>query len=329
MNNMKSRARSLPAGFTLVELLVVIAIIGILVGLLLPAVQSAREAARRSQCLNNLRQLGLACHNYADTNKGFPSSADKNHGGSFLFEILPFLEQEALHSQFDLSRHVADEVNRHLWSQPLTMARCPSQSNDRLTLVSAVPGPNEFLDDVDWRSHYLAVMGAKETCDTDPARNNPYTMLRPKELCVANSAVEGGSANNGMMFPESRVKFKDVTDGTSNTFLIGEFSWDAGIMRVWVVGSLRYPGTSFRAAHKWAYGARNVALPLNTATSSRELDSSGSRPQNDASFGSLHPGGCHFAFADGSSRFIQENISLGLLKGMASRNVGETLSEVP
>jgi hypothetical protein len=122
------------------------------------------------------------------------------------------------------------------------------------------------------------------------------------------------------MYPESSTPIRQITDGTSKTLLIGESSWDFGIARVWAVGSLYEPAN---ANHHWAtYAARNVAVPINTSTSARFLGS-----PNDIAFGSLHTGGAHFALADGSSRFISENIEIATYKALASRSVGETIGE--
>ena len=120
-------------GFTLVELLVVIAIIGVLVALLLPAVQAAREAARRSHCLNNVKQLTLGCHNFADARKGFPTSANPA-GASFIAQILPFIEENTIYEMID-TEYIAQDVdtpqyprNVEGWSRQLPVTRCPSQA---------------------------------------------------------------------------------------------------------------------------------------------------------------------------------------------------------
>jgi prepilin-type N-terminal cleavage/methylation domain-containing protein/prepilin-type processing-associated H-X9-DG protein len=316
--------------FTLVELLVVIAIIGILIALLLPAVQAAREAARRNECLNNLKQLSLGCMNHADAHKRFPSSADIN-GSSFVFQILPFIEESQLQEQFDLSASVFAPVNQPYWGRSLKAVRCPSQTNDEQTVTSAFgASPTVYEDGNDWRSHYLAVMGGKKGCTTPAAPNSHYTMI--PALCPPGGISDtGGSANNGIMYPESRSRFREITDGTSKTLLIGECSWNAGVTRVWAVGSNRTPTNSFANGHKWStYGARNIAWPINTFTTKR-VDSGGvpSAPANDVSFGSIHAGGANFAWADGSNRFLTENIELNVYIAMGSKAGGEIIATTP
>jgi prepilin-type N-terminal cleavage/methylation domain-containing protein/prepilin-type processing-associated H-X9-DG protein len=332
----KSNNRRLrPAGFTLVELLVVIAIIGILIALLLPAVQAAREAARRTQCVNNMKQLSLGCMNHADVRRRFPASAT-DHGASYVFQILPYIEYGALQASFNMSAHVANEVNQPAWARSLATVRCPSQTNDEQTQISAIPATasttNPYVDGNDWRSHYLAVMGGKKSCTTPGAPNSHLTMIAA--LCPSGNAVAdtGGSASNGIMYPESKIRFRDITDGTSNTLLLGECSWNAGVTRAWLVGSLMRPGVSFASGHKYsAYGGRNVAWPINTSTTKR-IDGGGTGvpnfPVNDTSFGSLHTGGAHFAFADGSCTFVSENVNLEVLIAMASRAGGETVTQI-
>lgn len=307
------------SGFTLVELLVVIAIIGILIALLLPAVQAAREAARRTRCLNNLKQLGLACQNYHSARKCFPPSVNE-YAASYLVYLLPYVEEQALSSMINRKVHIRDDVNKPAWSRPLSVARCPSQHDDGTTHIdSLTDGAPNIPRGNDWRSHYYAVLGAKPK--HDPANEDdcpgtlPYGPL--KGPCWAGSG-SGAWANNGIMYPESATSVRHVTDGTSKTLIIGESSWDFGIARVWAVGSLYSPSNK---SHHWAtYAARNIAVPINTLTSARFMGS-----PNDISFGSLHPGGAHFALADGSSRYLSENIDLKTYKALASRAVGETI----
>jgi len=321
----KRRTASLH-GFTLVELLVVIAIIGVLIALLLPAVQAAREAARRTSCLNNMKENVLGVLNYADAKKRFPSSAssgdEEGWGASYVFHILPFIEEQNTYDLFDKTIYISDGPNDRGWARTLPIVRCPSQDeDDDIYVVSVTTLPSITTVDNSWRSHYLAVMGAKDGCP-QPA-NSFYTMVTDPPLCASSVSAAGGSASNGIMYPESRTGFKDVIDGTSNTLLVGEVSWNSGLTRVWSSGSLAHPGASLTAGHKWScYGGRNVAVPINTQSSNRDLGG----PANDTSFGSNHTGGAIFGLTDGSSRFISENIELRVLKALASRNVGEVVS---
>jgi prepilin-type N-terminal cleavage/methylation domain-containing protein/prepilin-type processing-associated H-X9-DG protein len=330
--------RNARRAFTLIELLVVIAIIGILIALLLPAVNAAREAARRTQCLNNLKQLSLGCMNHADNHKRFPASATPN-GASYAYQILPYIEEAALYASFDLTsnRHIVDGINKASWARPLVHVRCPSKETDLQTYVSAVPSSSDpsppadfYQDGTDWRSHYLAIMGGKKGCQTPPPPDSQYTMIAA--LCPnASIGSSGGSGNNGIMFPESRVQFREITDGTSKTLLLGECSWESGVTRVWAVGSQKSPTTSYANGHKWStYGARNVTQPINTVASKR-IDTAGvpSAPANDIAFGSIHAGGAHFAFADGSNTFVSENINIDVYIALASKAGGETFATLP
>jgi prepilin-type N-terminal cleavage/methylation domain-containing protein/prepilin-type processing-associated H-X9-DG protein len=308
----------LRSAFTLVELLVVIAIIGLLIALLLPAVQAAREAARRSACLNNLKQLGLGCQNYVSVYKAFPSSSD-GAGASYLVHLLPYIEEIARDQIYKVKHPVGvvisagSDNDKEAWQGGLTAARCPSASDKITSPVESRSGTVvQVPDGNDWRSHYLAVMGANDGCNGNLPFSNRYSVI---DRSCENTT--GATANNGIMYPNYRTRLREITDGTSKTALIGEVSWDdwnGNWRRMWIVGSLA-PPTAAPGGVKWAcYGARNIAFPINSKNTS---------PRNDIPFGSVHSGGANFAFADGSSRFLSENIALDALKALASRAVGD------
>jgi prepilin-type N-terminal cleavage/methylation domain-containing protein/prepilin-type processing-associated H-X9-DG protein len=283
------------SGFTLVELLVVIAIIGVLVALLLPAVQMARESARRMRCANNLKQMGLAVHNYVDSYKSIPighmyrghfdgnvNDADGGTGFGWGTAILPYMEQGTLYNQFD-QRFPISNSNK---SRNLTLAQTP-----------------------------LAVF----TCQSD---------LKPKNWndgAVTNSATSsykacgssyngwsgggtGASPNrdrfNGIFDRDNRaasLRFAEITDGLTNQFMIAECRWkmdNNGRNRGRIFGSTDQPG--------WAQGASN-AMMLNGRWQINWTAPEGN-PQPHRTAGSNHPGGAQFGMADGSARFISENI---------------------
>jgi prepilin-type N-terminal cleavage/methylation domain-containing protein/prepilin-type processing-associated H-X9-DG protein len=330
--------------FTLVELLVVIAIIGILVALLLPAVQAAREAARRTQCLNRMKQMGLALLNHHDQKKRFPAgvSDDPNTNPTtgavisgqstelgYIPHILPYMEGGNILVEFRLKTHWADAPN-YQWGldHPQPDFRCPTQPDVQSTFV-AQPGNADTVPKTNLMSHYQGIMGAKHSCSVPPAPStqqpeNTYTMfIDTKNGKTAPCSSSGGEANNGTMFPASKIQMKDITDGTTHTFLLGEVSWLSGPQRIWAVG-----GGSRTALDTFVYSAKNIFYPLNTACRQGDPDDSPARcaaypNNNDMSFGSLHSGGCHFAMCDGSVQFIREDIAMNVYKSLASRKSNE------
>ena len=308
--------RNVRRAFTLVELLVVIAIIGILVALLLPAVQAAREAARRADCTNRLRQVALACLNHHDVKGVFPSAAASdieipNQDGKYTswgytVQILPYLEHENLEATLDTKQHWHRTVNREAIHTPMPTFRCPSQEAYEMTYIDPPSGgATEQLSNL--RAHYMGVMGAKVDCPV-PGPSSITSDASSTYKMAPDCSNGGGSAINGVINPLGNVNLKKVTDGSSHTFMIGEISWLCGPQRVWAVGT-----ASFTVLERYNYTAKNVMYPFRTAF----------RPgfdNNDMSFGSMHPGGTHFAMCDGSVHFIQEDIDLaGVLRPMASR----------
>lgn len=288
-------------GFTLVELLVVIAIIGVLVALLLPAVQAAREAARRATCVNQIRQVALACLNFHDTNGHFPAGSDEQ-AFSYLAQILPFHEQSNLHDLIDYDYSWHDVENEQAVNTPMPIFKCPSV--DELEITGLGPPGNGWNAQSNLRGHYVGIMGARRSLACPAPEGDPYTA----EFCTSG----GGVATNGMIYNKSEISFRQIADGSSNTFLIGEMSWsEVGPARAWIVGST--PGGSYM------YAAKNILYPMNSAG---RVGSTGIK-NNNVSLGSLHPGGAHFAMADGSAQFVIENIELDVYKSLASRTAGE------
>ena len=296
-------------GFTLVELLVVIAIIGILVALLLPAVQSAREASRRSACLNNLKQVALAIHNYHDSHLLLPPGAISTNETSWHVHVLPYLERQNLYDQFTFAAgaYTASPVNQRVGVslQPVKAYLCPSSVYQKMVLTPAPPHQplaGEILsgNQIPYTTHYYGILGARG--------KNPVTNLN---YDTAGSCGHGDQAITGVFGKNSKYRLSDVIDGTSQTFLIGEISWGNGKLgtryRSWMRGT--DSGTDC-----WIAGARNVVNSINTP---------GVDTFNDIAFGSMHTRGTHFAFCDASARFVRDNVDLSVYRSTATRNGGE------
>ncbi|QDV66605.1 Type II secretion system protein G precursor [Rosistilla carotiformis] len=276
-------------GFTLVELLVVIAIIGILVGLLLPAVQAAREAARRMQCSNNLKQLGLALHNYHDTHLAFPAVAmPYTEGLSLHVSLMPYIEQQNLFDQFILNEAFSSTNNRPLTQTINAAFICPSATEKVADDTSA-----------DYTTHYYGVLG--------PTGINPNSGTAYKER---TNGGHGGSSEQGLFFQRRYRAFSDILDGTSNTLAFGEISWtDRNGL------STRYRAYTRGGTIDSHWGsAKNVAHPINSDYTANF---------NDMSFGSNHPGGIQVGVCDGSVRFIGETVDFNTYLSVASMDGGE------
>jgi prepilin-type N-terminal cleavage/methylation domain-containing protein/prepilin-type processing-associated H-X9-DG protein len=317
-----SRLKDRPA-FTLVELLVVIAIIGILVGLLLPAVQAAREAARRMQCTNNLKQFALAMHTYHDALRAFPpalveTDRDRNgvneHVGHWAWGamILPFIEQSAMYNQLSPGQNTPVSMTQ-LLSVPLPLLRCPSD-----------PGETKAAPQRMGNSATVANLG---------------DMVRSNYVVVHNDAFTSSAISGcrGMFMRNFSFKLKDITDGTSNQILLGERD------------SVRdHYASVFYAVSKGANNPDpNVSAPGNnpfTANGYFGVYGAATTPMNsivphtsaNSGFSSQHTGGANFALADGSVRFVSENINQvlqqatvgqGLLQRLLARADGLVLDE--
>ncbi len=272
-------------GFTLVELLVVITIIGILIALLLPAVQSAREAARRMQCSNNLKQMGLALHNYAAAQREyFPIGGVGPAKHALFTAMLPYLEQQALHDALDLlgtTKNTLQEPHRYT---PVPAYTCPSWPHETLNRGMSLSYQNGAL------STYQGIAGA-------------YPTVAP-----VTAAGHGAIPQNGMFLWGAPRRISEVRDGLSNTLAISEFvqidlkggtyATPPGNVRPWILGATE--DTS-----KGLYAMKVAVHPLN----SRFDRSSDSVPFNHLPFGSSHPGGGNFAAADGSVHFLSDSMS--------------------
>jgi prepilin-type N-terminal cleavage/methylation domain-containing protein len=282
-------------GFTLVELLVVIAIIGVLVALLLPAVQAAREAARRMSCTNNLKQLTLSLHNYHDTVGSFPPGGIASNQLGWPVHILPYIEQVNLYNAFNHSVNYQTTPNKEQALVRVPAYTCPSGPEIR----SDDPGADGMSGTTPYTIHYYGVMGPK---GTNPVTNTAYP--------INTGGGHGGYSQAGLFYVNESRTFGDILDGTSNTFAFGEISWSdrrgkVTRYRAWTRGGL---------VNDWMAAAKNVANPINSDLTTLF---------NENSYGSNHPGGTHFSRADGSVGFVSDNTATSVLLSLASRDGGE------
>lgn len=296
-------------GFTLVELLVVIAIIGMLVGLLLPAVQQAREAARNMQCLNNLKQIGLACHNYTTAmNDHFPYGVrNQSYNGmpegvanyGLFVELLPYIEQKGLDDQIDKSQrchyYYEQRANNPIIETIIATYLCPSYGEAPVFTDTSQPGPQNLYGAL---STYQGVGGAKQG-------DGKKDFL---------SGTSGEMYTNGMFVWAQQVVLGTVRDGTSNTLLVGEFTIRNSTVgyhnaRAWLIGSNDSTG-------RCSYSMKWVVDCKPNQKVDRMLDGI---EFNNLPFSSDHSGGVNFAFADGSCHRISEGIALEVFKNLCTR----------
>jgi len=294
-------------GFTLIELLVVIAIIAILISLLLPAVQQAREAARRTQCSNNLKQLGLAFHNYHDQNLAFPNSdgGTPNLSGSSAFAaILPQLDQANMYNRYDFNIGNATPYNQAVTGQRISALLCPTAVLRREVPAPLCTTPTGTLDSGRAPGTY-----AVNTGTTDPYGANP-TATPPVPPC--NGAIV--PSNSGI------TRMRDFTDGTSNTVMAGESAWnlsDYMITSGSCAGQVRWGFTYWASPYPLAT-AFTIQPPFNPKTGGSAVLSR---------FRSDHTGLVNFLFTDGRVRFISQNIDNSVLAAMGTRGAGEVQGE--
>ena len=299
-------------GFTLIELLVVITIIAVLIGLLLPAVQQAREAARRSACVNNLKQMGVALHNYHGSVESFPPgyvSAVKSPGDNYPelgpgwgwgAMILPQLEQGTLYSAINFSMQITDAASVTARRTVISAYVCPSSSgNGPVSLKAGEKGPAVISDVAP--GQYLASAGQGEIED-----------------------VPG--SNNGVFYRNSRVALRDISDGTGQTLMLGERS--RNLCDATWVGAI--PSMVVCTNPSWSVrdcATSNVMVLANTGPWPDEpwVNVPNHKGAKADDFWSLHPGGCNFLFGDGSVRFVKETVSPTVFSSLATRAGGEVV----
>lgn len=331
-----SKAATPRRAFTLVELLVVIAIIGVLVALLLPAVQAAREAARRMSCGNNLKQLGLALQNFHDVQGAFPPGMtdDDTRNLGWGTYILPYMEQTALYANISATANnmLLPKAGPH--TNVDTNYTFLETNNQAANLKQILPGflcPSSALpkkDNNDFgASHYVGNIGSTVINGTQFA----YNSLGCGQPTATN--LNGVLLIDGVNEYTYTISMGDVRDGTSNTLLVGEVGQsetvtptrtDQGNFPLWAGGknaggcNNRFVGSHMRFADAVFYLNRpGTTLPLGTGSTNTN--------ESDLSFGSYHTGGVQFVFVDGSVHFITQNINTTTLANLASRNDGQVV----
>lgn len=318
-------------GFTLVELLVVITIIGILISLLLPAVQSAREAARRTQCMNHLKQLGLASLQHMEKTGRFPTGGwgwhwvgDPDRGttndqpGGWIYNILPYMEQEALYllpadGKADEITDLQRERTRELTQTPLAMLNCPSRRRSVVypkpwngTYVARNSLNNDGANNVAARSDYAANCGSQ-------SRNEYFG--GPGGIVGDNwGGWHDVRKCNGISFERSEVQMAHVRDGASNTIMLGE---------KYMMADHYYTGAIGSDNENMYTGFNNDIFRSTHANRTPMQDRSGYN--SSFRFGSAHAAGCHFVFCDGSVHRLSYSIDPDTYRHLGNRKDGKSV----
>jgi prepilin-type N-terminal cleavage/methylation domain-containing protein len=312
-------------GFTLIELLVVIAIIAVLIALLLPAVQQAREAARRTQCKNNLKQIGLALHNYHDTYLSFPignvvrinGATLSGDGWTWHARILPQLEQGNLYNQ------VSDVMGTDAGQYFDTKQRLA-----QTTKIEAFQCPSHPTGDKQLGSGANLVTGIQVSTYNGVCGNNSFND-DPHLNTVGQLAYRG----TGIFYMNSRTRFGDIPDGSSNTLMVAEVIDDLDGTGAMCGSDRRYnfaqnsDGNPPTDITEYLIGMESND-PINKYPNGACAEAIDPSAGNDGEWaGSFHTGGAHFLIGDGTVRFISQNINMATYQGLSTRAGGEVVGE--
>ena len=328
-------------GFTLVELLVVIAIIGVLVALLLPAVQAARESSRRTQCLNNLKQISLGMHLHHDAKGAFPFGNKGNgagYGHNWRLFILPYVEQEALYNLFDQTQSTWSNAMAPSNGAWIPCYRCPSTPLPR-NAVAMNPSGTTYSNVQ--RVTYVGISGAT----TQAFTGSGYTERRQTNAASTTGCCTGGDISaGGVLVPNQAINFRDITDGSSSTMVVSEqgdfiiqldgkkVDWNTG-WHGWLIGTSQtgVPGTSgVNPADNRTFGLVTVRYQNNQLRGWPNGGdcSKGVCPNfgSNVPLNSAHGNGVNVGLADGSGRFLANNTPLLLLAQFATRDDGAAIT---
>ncbi|HEY0982107.1 DUF1559 family PulG-like putative transporter [Schlesneria sp.] len=294
------KARRPVRGFTLIELLVVISIIAVLIALLLPAVQQAREAARRTQCKNNLKQLGLALHNYESTFSVFPAGGieDTNAGTSGVGAsgfalILPYIEQANLYNTYNFNEHYGSTHNKTVLSQKIPAFLCPSMVINRAvpnTPCNEIGGPTSYLLSEGTASYQFPAQGV-------------FGLVLPS-----------------YGYPNKCSRFSDITDGTSNTLAAAETTYNFKNYFYTASTCAASAGANRWGTARWGVGYPNIGVG-NTTSKMNNFTAS------PTGYSSQHVGGIQALLMDGTVRFINQNIDFSTYTALATKAGGEIIGE--
>lgn len=298
-------------GFTLIELLVVIAIIGVLVAILLPAVQQAREAARNSQCTNNIKQMGIAFHNYYETHSRFPISQSWHKLGPkyaisacWARSLMPYVDQGNAVGKYNDDLGHLDPANRPLVGRSMPLFKCPSSPAQAVVTMTA------NTSTMDWEG----VTNGEQV----PVGINEYA-------CASNTSVSGVATVGLMPYNNFSTMISEVTDGLSNTMQVCEIAGGG------VVYDARRNVSSTNTSLHWRIWAGFSRLSLRNYSYDGLVNGGGNCVVNCTSDGanpySFHTGGANILLGDGSARFISESLDLTTMVRLVTRNDGKPLGE--
>jgi prepilin-type N-terminal cleavage/methylation domain-containing protein/prepilin-type processing-associated H-X9-DG protein len=360
----KNRSRSRSTGFTLIELLVVISIIGVLIALLLPAVQAAREAARRAQCVNNLKQIGLALFNYESAIGTFPpgyvdlqnntantADLDMGPGWGWAAQSLPFLEQQPLYNAINFTLQIQNASNTTAAVTAMGTFQCPSDPfqqpvvlyDSTFTNPIATVGHTNYVGVCGWEECFMSATGNPLPTYVNQFDGNDLDGDPTDGIFGSGISCTFGMAGLGPFWRNSNTRLANVTDGMSNSLFVGErcaahspTTWTGAVKGArcpawmcttpWTTPNTP-PSQAPNSGNGTAYDQADFdeALPLGHGNASHKPNSD--QPVFDPdTFWSMHPGGCNFLFGDGSVHFLKVTINGPVYQYFMTMAGGEILS---